>query len=478
MNPRFSQHDVLKNDDPVANREYPSVETNGSSLVLPEQETQGPGELLLGVWRERRFVAKACVTGFVVAALISLIIPPRYEATTRMMPPEKQGLGGLAGILAAATGGGGGDDKTSSLVGGLMSDAIGLKTSGALYTGVLRSRSVEDAIINQFDLRKVYRVKRWENARDRLADATEINEDRKSGIISVVVTDRSPQRAAAMARAYPDTLNGIMASLNTSSAHRERIFVEDRLKTVKQDLDQASKDLSDFSSKHMTLDVKEQGKAMVEGAAALQGELIAAQSQLSGLEQIYTPNNVRVRSLQARVEELKRQLSALKGVDPNTGQSDPGGSSEFGVSITQLPILGVTYYDLFRRVKIQETVFEVLTKQYELAKIQEAKELPSIKVLDEAEVPETKSTPKRTLMTLGGAFLATILAMFYVMASVQWRTLSMSRPGFSLFGLEVKEGIAADLRWLRTAPPELLKKWRDRVGQKSVPSEKDNSHGS
>jgi capsule polysaccharide export protein KpsE/RkpR len=428
---------------------------SGSPHVVAEGEPQFLSDLLLTVWRERRFIAKAFGVGLLVAALVSLLIPPKYESTTRIMPPEKQGLGGLAAMLAAA--GGGAGDGASSLVGGVVSDAMGIKSSGAIYIGVLNSATVQDMLIDHFNLRKVYGVEYQKDARERLAGATDINEDRKSGIISITVTDRSRERSMEMARAYVDGLNGLTAKLNTSAAHRERMFIEERLKTVKQDLDAASKDLSEFSSKNLTLDVKEQGKAMMEGTAALAGELIAAESELSGLEQIYTANNVRVRSLQARVGELKRKLSELRGSDTDSNPAGEGAADDFGVSIAKLPALGVTYYDFYRRVKIQETVFEILTKQYELAKVQEAKEIPTIKVLDEAKLPETKSSPKRTIMTLAGAFLAAILATGYVMLSARLRTMSASHP-LSLFGLEMREGLADDWVWLQSRmPPHVLR---------------------
>ncbi|MGA9977921.1 MAG: GNVR domain-containing protein [Candidatus Sulfotelmatobacter sp.] len=428
-------------------------DANGPTHAAVDAEPQFLSDFLLTVWRERRFVVKAFAVGLVVAAVISLIIPPKYESTTRIMPPEKQGLGGLAAMLATA--GSDGSNGASSLVGGMVSDAMGIKSTGAIYIGVLNSTTVQDALIDEFNLRKVYGTQYEKDARERLADSTEISEDRKSGIISVTVTDRSRERSMQMAKAYVDNLNGLTARLNTSAAHRERVFIEERLKTVKQDLDAASKDLSEFSSKNLTLDVKEQGKAMMEGTAALAGELIAAESELSGLEQIYTSNNVRVRALQARVEELKRKLSELRGSDDDP---IPGGeANDFGISIAKLPALGVTYYDLYRRVKIQETVFEILTKQYELAKVQEAKEIPTIKVLDEAQLPETKTSPKRTLMTVLGAFLAAMMAAIYVMVSARLRAMGASHP-LSLFGLEMREGLGDDWALLRSRmPPGVLR---------------------
>ena len=450
-----AQTDLLNQSLPDTAGVY-SGEANGSPHGVVEREPQFLSDLLLTVWRERRFVAKAFAVGLLVAALVSLLIPPKYESTTRIMPPEKQGLGGLATMLAAA-GGGGSGDGASSLVGGVLSDAMGMKSSGAIFIGVLNSTTVQDSLIDRFDLRRVYGVRYEKDAREKLADNTEISEDRKSGIISITVTDRSRERATQMASAYVDNLNGLTARLNTSAAHRERVFIEERLKTVKQELDAASKDLSEFSSKNLTLDVKEQGKAMMEGTAALAGELIAAESELSGLEQIYTANNVRVRSLQARVGELKQKLSELRGSDADSNPAGEGAADDFGVSIAKLPALGVTYYDLYRRVKIQETVFEILTKQYELAKVQEAKEIPTIKVLDEAKLPETKSSPKRTLITVLGAFLAAMLATAYVMVSARLRSMSASHP-LSLFGLEMREGLGDDWALLRShVPPVILR---------------------
>jgi uncharacterized protein involved in exopolysaccharide biosynthesis len=452
LGPEISNHAIVSNGEHVVGDDYVPNEAHGNGNFARESSA---ADLVLGLWRERRFVAKAFVAGMLVAAVISLLIPRKYESTTRLMPPEKGGLGGLAAMLAAA-GIGGGDDKAGSLVGGLVSDAVGLKSSSALFIGVLKSTTVQDELVDKFNLRKVYRVTYQKDAREVLSDNTDINEDRKSGIIAITVTDRSPQRAMQIARAYADELGRLTAQLNMSAAHRERVFLEERLKQVKQDLDAASKDLSDFSSRNLTLDVKEQGKAMVTGAAALEGELIAAESELSGLRQIYTSNNIRVRSLQARVDELRSKLAELRG-NSTDAWIEGGKSGDLGVSIAKLPVLGLTYYDLYRKAKIQETVFEILTKQCELAKIEEAKEVPSIKVLDEALVPEKKSSPKRMLITIFGALLAALLAAAYVMASAHWLRLGASHP-LSLLGLEMRAGLGEDWVLLQRRTPERIRR--------------------
>jgi capsule polysaccharide export protein KpsE/RkpR len=234
--------------------------------------------------------------------------------------------------------------------------------------------------------------------------------------------------------------------VSTSAAHRERVFLEERLTTVKGELDDAAVKFSQFASKNTAIDIKEQGRAMVDAAARLQGELIAAQSQLKGLEEIYMPGNVRVRSVQARIAELQSQLGKMGGTDASI--SDPAVTSEKQQypSIRQLPLLGVTYGDLYRRTRIEEAVFETLTQQYELAKVQEAKETPSVKVLDAARVPERKSFPPRGDIALMSALLAFGLASVVVFVRSSWNRADAGDPG-KILAKEVFYSVNSHMPW-------------------------------
>lgn len=379
------------------------------------------------LWQQKRLVVRWIMLGSVLFAIIALLIPNRYEAQTQLMPPDSQSgaMGMLAAMMGGAAGGGTGGGSGGAM--SVAADLLGLKTSGALFISILTSETVENRIINRFDLRRLYGTKTYRGARQKLESLSDIHEQKKSGVISITVGDSDPKRAAAIAGAYVEELDRMVADLNTSAAHRERIFLEDRLKVVKKDLDASSKEFSEFSSKNTAIDLKEQGKAMVEAAASLQGEEIAAESQLRGLEQIYTGNNVRVRSVRARIAELAGQLRKLGGAatsDPDA----PNGEPALYPSIRQLPVLGLTYTDLFRRVKINETVFEILTKEYELARVQEAKEVPSVKVIDPAEVPERKSWPPRTLIVLGGALLSFCAAAVWLFAREAWNSIDPQAP--------------------------------------------------
>jgi capsule polysaccharide export protein KpsE/RkpR len=283
-------------------------------------------------------------------------------------------------------------------------------------------------LIEQFDLKKHYSARTMDSTRKMLGTCTGISVDRKSQIIFITVTDENPKQAAAMAGAYIDELNHLVSELSTSSARRERVFLEGRLQTVNRDLEAAEKNFSQFASKNATLDIKEQGKAMVEAAATLQGRLIAAESELQGLRQIYADSNVRVRSAQARVDELKSQLNKIGGKGESVTEVSPQPNDSLYPSIRKLPLLGVEYANLYRNTKIQEAVLEALTKEYEMAKVQEAKEIPTVKVLDAPNIPEKKSYPPRTLITLLGTVLGCSVGVLIVLGSATWKAIDVRDP--------------------------------------------------
>jgi len=415
--------------------EYRDSELDPELVIAPEvgnyARRRRVARLAL-LWQERRFLFRCAAVGFVCATILVFLIPVRYTSTTQLMPPDQVGAG-LASTLAALTKGSGGSGGGSDL-GMIGSELLGLRTSSDLFIGVLHSRTVEDDLINKFKLRELYGTRRIEDTRKELSSRTDITGDRKSGIVTIKVIDRNPQRAAAMAREYVDQLNQIVVTLNTSAAHKERVFLETRLGQVQQELEAAEKDFSQFASKNTALDVKEQGKALIGAAAELEGQLIAAQTQLEGLRQIYTNENVRVRSLEARIAEYRRQLQKLNG---NTPGGDAAGAQnesadqdqELYPSIRRLPLLGVTWTDLYRRTKVQEVVFETLTKQFEIAKVEEARETPSVKVLDAADVPEQKSFPPRMILILFATVLVFVGAGGWVLARERWEQVDASDPG-------------------------------------------------
>jgi uncharacterized protein involved in exopolysaccharide biosynthesis len=421
------------------------------------------------IWEHRRLFLRVVGVGLAASTLFAFFLPKHYTATTRLMPPDTQSTSGMAMMAAMAAKAG------ASGLGSVAGDLLGLKSSGALFIGVLRSETSQDRLIEQFDLRRVYGTRLVIDARTRLDENTSISEDRKSGIITISVTDGSPQRAATIAAAYVDELNFLVAELSTSAAHRERVFLEERLKAVKLDLDDASNQLAQFSSKNNTLDIQQEGKAMLDVAANLAGQMVAAQSQLEGLRQIYTENNPHVRSLSARAGELRKQLDKLGGtkVDPSLAAPIPQSGDMPYPTIRNLPLLGVKYSDYYRRAKIQETVYELLTGQYELAKVQEAKETPSVKVLDPARIPERKSSRSRLLIMLLGTFITFSACVVWVFGSARWNETDPGDP-LKILAQEVAAALEAQAPWVSNnghGAPSVLQAFWSRFNGRRPPTD-------
>ncbi len=415
------------------------TEHRDAEIIMPAHSAQQASALIYFqlLWAHRRFLSRLALYALIASVIIAFLIPARYQSTARLMPPDSNQSSGLAAVAAAVSGNGS--------LGGIATDMLGLKSTSEIFVGILASRTVQDKLIQQFDLRKLYWDRTMEDARDDLMSHTAIIIDRKSQIISITVTDKSPQRAAAMAQAYVEQLNRLVAELSISSARRERIFLEERLKGVNQDLEAAEKDFSQFASKNVAIDIKEQGRAMVEAAATLQGELIAAQSEYEGLKQIYTDSNVRVRSIKARIDELNHQLEKLSGKGEKPSDPAHPENDSLYPSIRKLPLLGVTFADLYRRTKVQEAVFETLTKQYELAKVQEAKEIPTVKVLDNPDIPGKRSFPPRVLIIISGTILFLTVGVMWVFGKTLWLAADANDPR-KLLALEVFSSVSHRLK--------------------------------
>jgi uncharacterized protein involved in exopolysaccharide biosynthesis len=407
----------------------------------PEERAQGNGNsvaYLRLLWEHRGLLFRVALYALLASTLTAFLIPAKYESTARLMPPDNQSGPGLAAAVASMSGGTGG-------LGGIASDILGLKSSSDTFVGILSSRTVQDKLIEQFDLRKLYGASRMSDARVALSEHTAMSVDRKSQIITITVTDHEPKRAAAIGQAYIEELNRLVAELSTSSARRERLFLEERLRAVKNDLESAEREFSQFSSKNTAIDIKEQGKAMVEAAATLQGHLVAAESELEGLRQIYTDDNLRVRSARARISELKRQLDKIGGESQDASAPSRRQDSPYP-SIRKLPLLGVAYADLYRQTRVQEAVFESLTKEYELAKVQEAKEIPTVKVLDAAYIPDRKSFPPRRLIMFLGTVLSLVAAVAWILGKTSWDRTDSADPR-KLLALEVYQSVRAYIPW-------------------------------
>ena len=408
-------------------------------VTVPPYKTEPKAESVAGtigwrLWERRRSVGKKLGIFLAVLTIVLFLIPNSYESTTTLMPPDTGGMnfpmaigslmdkGNSGGGGGGGLGGGGGG---ASALGGLAGSLLGMKNEGDVFIGVLQSDTIENRLIDRFDLRRVYWTRYYASARDELESRTTITADRKSGIITITVSDHRADRAQQLARAYVEELDHTMSRVSTSAARRERVFLEDRLKQVKKDLDTASHRLGDFSSKNATMDVEDQAKAMMEAEATLEGELIADQSELAGLQEIYSDNNVRVKALKAQIAGLNEQIAKFGGTPGGSAETIPGIKAP---TLRALPLVGTIYADYYRELKIQETIYEVLTQEYEFAKVEEAKEIPPVRVLDAADLPEKKSWPPRGRILLIAAPLALFFAMGWVWAELRWEKMEDDHP--------------------------------------------------
>ena len=404
------------------------IGANGNSGIPSSDRSSSWVDTVFQLWLHRIRIGAWTIVGMIMFAGLAMFIS-KYEATAQLMPPDGNAPSGLAAMAApflGKTGDGGG-------LGGMLGagDLLGSsKSSGALFTKVLQSQTIQNQLIKDFDLLKHYHLSYFEDARNKLTSRTTVTEDKKSMVLTIIVRDRDPKLAVALVGAYLDQLDRVMTKVATSAARRERIFLEQRLADERKVLQESEVQFSQFSSRNMTLDVPQQTKVTVEAAARLQGELIDARSQLEALQQVYAPDNVRVKSLQARIAALTRDLAKINsGKGMGEIAQDPANPYP---SVKNLPLLGVQWTDLYRNTKIHETVYELLTQRYEVARIQEAKDMPAVKVLDPPSVSERKY-PGATQVILLGTILSFVLACFGSFLSDRWGRLDSQDPRRLLF---------------------------------------------
>lgn len=402
------------------------------------------------LWQHRGLLLRVACIALVVNFGLVFLIPKQYESTARIMPPEHSGS--EATMFAALAGRALGGDA----LGGLAASLLGTHNSGALFVDLLRSGSVTGHIIERFQLQTVYRARYRVDAARHLAQRTAILQDKKSGVITLTVTDTDPQRARDLAQAYLDELNVLVNRTGTSSAHQERVFIEHRLDSVRHDLDRAQVAMSDFSSTYATIDIREQTRATVDAAAKLEAEFIVTQGELGSLEQIYGNENVRVRAAAARLANLKRAMEKLGGSSAEltsaAGDASRNGSSAADTDpiayppLRQLPRLAVPYANLYRNVRVQENIFELLTQQYEIARIQEVKDIPVVSIIDAPGIPEKKSFPPRKLLTLILTMIVWGATAAWLIARHHWNNISVHDPR-RMFAHEILQTLNPKRLW-------------------------------
>lgn len=412
------------------------LKTNSEAFLTFEPDVQESGKPLseyVGallrkiklLWEHRRFLITMTLAGFGIAAGISFLLPVKFVATAYLMPPDMNPISGLDMMIDMKSGG-----ALEGAMSGELNDVLGMRSPGQLYIREMQTRSVEDDLIKRFDLYRVYRAKSLEAVRKALEANSAFDEDRKSGIISVNVKDKDPNRAAAIANGYADELGRLQADLNSDAGRREREYFGAQLVAAREQLGKSSKALSDFSAQNAALNLPLQDAAAVTSMSEVQGQLIAAEAELKGLLPIYADDSLRVREARAQIEELHRQLDQIKGTTPSSHaqasdkEGTPGSSNSSSSRMKQLAGLTTEYIDLFGKTKTDEAMVETLTQQYQIAKLEESRHVAEIQLVDPAQAPERRTFPKRRVMALQGLLFGFFCAAVVVLARDWWHTAS------------------------------------------------------
>lgn len=352
-------------------------------------------EVLVVLARHKRLVFVFPFLCAVLAAGVTLLMPNIYTGTARIMPPQQN----MSPIAAALIG-----NITGVNSGGSIGQALGLRNPSDLYVGMLKSRTIADGIIRRFELQKLYKTKTLVDTRKKLADESNINAG-QDGIISIAVEDKDPKRAAAMANAYVGELEKLTQRVAVTSAGQQRVFLERQLAQVKGQLANADVALRNTQEKTGLISLTEQGKATIESVAALRAQMAAKQVQLAAMRTAMTDSNPDYVRAQQELSRLGHELATLE-------KSNPGDASDVVPPAGKLPETGLEYVRKLRDVKYYETLFELIAKQYEIARSEEAAEGALVQVLDEAAVPDKKSKPYRALIVVATGVLTGMLGMF------------------------------------------------------------------
>lgn len=350
-------------------------------------------EVLLVLARQWKMMTLVPLIFATITAVSSLFMPNIYTAKAMILPGEDSS-GGMMGAMMAQMG------SLAGLASGLGAGG----TKADLYVTMLKSESLKDPIIDRFKLMELYEAEFRANARAALGEASSISIGKKDGVITIAVDNEDPKLAAAIANAYVEQLGKMAANLSISGAGANRAFLEERLGKAKADLAASEETLKQFQNRNKAVAVPEQAKSSLEGVAQLRAQLVAQEVLLASLQQQFSPQSREIKGAQATIANLRGQIARLEG----------GGSGSIP-GVGAVPELGQEYMRLMREFKIQETLVELLTKQYEMTKLSEAKDIAPFQVLQQATVPELKSKPKRARLVLAAAlaaFAATLLFAF------------------------------------------------------------------
>ena len=389
-----------------------ATETHYSDLKENSGSLSGPGrrpnpaeddeisllDLLIVLAERKRQIFYYTAVFAIVSLIISLIWPKSYTATAVLMPPRQSS--GMGSLLTAELGSLGG-------MAALAGSSLGIKNPNDMYVGMLKSQTVEDSMVKKFDLMQEYHAHYMSAARKSFEAHVTVDGNGKDGLIHISVEDHNPEKAAEMANGYVDAFRHLSEGLAITEASQRRLFFQQQLEQAKDNLANAEEALKKTEETTGLIQLDSQARALIETAAALRAQITAKEVQIQAMQTYATGENAQVVEAQQELDGLRAQLAKIGGSEDNPNSFFP--------SKGQVPTVGLEYVRKLRDVKYYETIFGIMARELEIAKVDEAREGSFVQVVDPAIVPDYKSSPKRALIvilsTIAGFFIGVLVAL-------------------------------------------------------------------
>lgn len=390
------------------------------------------------IFKRRLFIIKTFLAITLSAAVISLLVPSKYTATTTILPPSSQ-QESMFGLMGASLAGNLGNFS------GLAGMLPGATSVSDLFAAILESGTIVGKIMHKYDLKKVFKTKSTYDASKMLKDITNIRVS-PEGIIVVSVTWKDKQLAADIANSYVEELDQFNTETAMTVGKRYRIFIEQRLKETTDTLVKAEEALRQFQEKHRIIALEVEIESAIATIADLKRQILLLEVKKGTLSSSSQIDNPHLYNINREIRELKRQLSKIEfgNMKENKGEFGAG----FSVPLSKLPEVSLEYARLYRDVEVQQVIFEVLTQQYEQAKIMELKDTPTVQVLDKASPPEKRSSPKRRQIVTLAALFSLILGVS-VSFFQEWFDHLKTRPDEYVKLVDIRTKLKTDLHNLK-----------------------------
>lgn len=358
-------------------------------------------DILVLLAERKRLVIGTTLLFTICASLLAFVLPKRYTANVVLLPPQQNMT--MSGMLASQLGAMGG-------MATLASGALGIKNPNDMYVAMLKSRTVEDAMVHDFGLALEYKKVLPSDARKAFERHCSVDGNTNDNLIHISVEDRDPKRAAQLANGYVDEFRKLSETLAITEASRRRLFFEQELEQTKDKLASAEESFKETEQKTGIIQLDSQARALIESAASLRAQIVAKEVEIQSLRTFATDQNAELVQAQNELDSLRTQLSKLGG-------SESGAETNLIVPKGKVPEAGLEYVRRLRDVKYEETIFDILARQFEVAKLDEARQGALIQVVDSAVIPDKRSFPQRGLIIFGstgaGFLLGIVMAILF-----------------------------------------------------------------